>query len=296
MPLVSICIPAYNAEKYIAEALSSVRNQSFTDWELILVEDGSKDSTEKIVTNFAKEVSQRVIYQRHEDKQGPSASRNSCIKKADGEYIALLDADDYWAISHLETIVSHFLRSNADIVHSGSILFDDATGKELEIRAPLESQTDNFLISLYNHSYIIQPSSVVLRKKIFSKAGFFDHYFHYCEDMEYWFRAARAGCLFSYTGQNTCYYRKHDSALTAKSIKMTESFAEVYDKYLDWEAISKAVRLKKTTSAFASAGRMHFRQNPSRSSLFYYKAWKINPFQMQYFTLALIGKVLNLLK
>lgn len=291
MPLVSICIPAFKADKYISEALTSVREQCFTDWELIVTEDGSKDNLEEIVKCFANEVSQRVIFQRHKVNQGLSATRNSCIKKANGEYIALLDADDYWASTHLKTIINHILNSNADIVHSGSILFDNETGKELEIRAPLESHIDNFQNSLYSHSYIIQPSSVVIRKKVFSKIGYFDTYFRYCEDIDFWFRATRAGCVFLFTGKNTCYYRKHESALSAKSIKMAESIAEVYNKHLDWMDISRAMRLKMTTLAYASAGRMNFRKYPSRSSSFYFKAWIINPLQLHYFIFAFLGKL-----
>ncbi len=292
MPLVSICIPAYHADNFISDALNSIRKQSFTDWELIVTEDGSKDNLEKIVRSFANEVSQRVIYIRHEENQGLSAARNTCIKKAIGDYIALLDADDYWVSTHLETIINQFSTKNADIVHSGSILIDNNTAKELEIRAPSESQIDNFLISLYNHTYIIQPSSAVLRNEVFSTVGLFDVHFRHCEDLEFWFRSARTGCIFSFTGKNTCFYRRHDNSLSVKSsVKMAEAVAEIYSKHLDWSAISNALRLKNTALAYANAGRMHFRLNPSRSSSFYFKAWKINPIQPQYFALALLEKV-----
>ncbi len=295
MPLVSICIPAFNADKYIIKALTSVREQVFTNWEIIVTEDGSKDQTEKIVQKLANEVSQRVIYQRHSENRGPSATRNTCIEKASGDYIALLDADDYWASSHLDTIMNYYLNSEVDIVHSGSMLFDSKTGIELELRIPPESNKDGFLFSLYNHRYIIQPSSVVLRKNVFSKVGFFDPYFRYWEDVEYWFRAARVGYIFAFTGQNTCYYRKRISGLSANSINMAEAAAGVYNKHLDWKAIPRAVRIKKTALAYANAGRMHFRQNPSRSASFYFKAWKIDPLQFHYFVFSFLGKLKTLL-
>ena len=80
MPLVSICIPAYHAENYMSEALFSVCNQSFTDWELIVVEDGSKDNTEKLVNEIADKIQQPVHFYRHEINRGLPSTRNSGIK------------------------------------------------------------------------------------------------------------------------------------------------------------------------------------------------------------------------
>ncbi len=291
MPLVSICIPAYNADKFISKALSSVREQSFTDWEIIIVEDGSKDNTEKMVTEIADKIQQPVHFHRHEKNMGLPATRNSGIKKAAGKYVALLDADDYWKSNHLESILALFEKDNADIVHSGSILFDSDTGKELSIRAPKPEQEKEFLISLYNHSYIIQPSSAVIKRNVFERIEYFDTDFKICDDMEFWFRAARSDCWFIYSGQQSCHYRKHGNALSSKSAELVEEIAQVYQKHLGWSAFPMNFQIKTTSRAFANAGRMHFRQNPNRSASCYFKAWKINPVQLQFFALALLGKV-----
>ncbi len=291
MPLVSICVPAYNAEKYISETLSSVCNQKFADWELIVVEDGSKDNTEKLVKEIADNVQQPVHFHRHENNMGLPATRNSGIKQAAGKYVALLDADDYWKANHLESMVSLFEKYNADIIHSGSILFDSDTGKELSIRAPKPEQENEFLNSLYNHSYIIQPSSALIKRNVFERIEYFDTDFRICDDMEFWFRAARNDCRFIYSGQQTCYYRKHGRALSSKSADLVEEIAQVYKKHLGWSAFSLSLQIKTTSRAFANAGRMHFRANPTRSSSCYFKAWKINPVHLQFLALALLGKV-----
>ena len=91
MSKVSICIPAYNAEEYLADALESVRSQTFSDWELIVTEDGSKDRTEELVSRFAALLSQPVRYQRHSVNRGLPATRNSGLSAANSEWIALLD-------------------------------------------------------------------------------------------------------------------------------------------------------------------------------------------------------------
>src|SRR5262245_29166396 len=102
-PVVSIVIPAYKADHYLPDALQSVRNQTFKDWELIVVEDGTRDNTEKLVRDFAETVlPRRVTYLRHDKNQGLPATRNAAIQAAKGEFIALLDHDDIWNDNHLE--------------------------------------------------------------------------------------------------------------------------------------------------------------------------------------------------
>src|ERR1039457_4756626 len=95
-PLVSICIPAYNAERFIPETLASVRAQTYKNWEVIVTEDGTKDSTEELLATFAKPVPQPVIYNRHEINRGLPHTRNTGIGAARGQWIAFLDADDFW--------------------------------------------------------------------------------------------------------------------------------------------------------------------------------------------------------
>src|SRR2546430_5444208 len=214
-PLVSICIPAFRAEKYLQETLDSVRAQTFGDWEIIVTEDGSKDRVEEITRAFAQTVSQTVTYSRHEVNQGLPATRNTGIALARGAFVALLDSDDYWSPSHLEDLVATQKARNLDFVHSGSILFDNDTKAVLELRRPTERQVSRFPLSLYAEGYVIQPSSVMVRKSVFEKLGGYDVSFRYCEDIELWFRAAKNGVTFGFTGNDTCHYRKHGGALTA---------------------------------------------------------------------------------
>ena len=294
--LVSICIPAYNADKFISKALSSVREQTFPDWELIVTEDGSEDNTEELVNDFACEIQQHVHYQRHENNQGLPATRNSGIKKAKGKFIALLDADDYWTPNHLESIVSLFKRDNAEIVHSGSILFDEESGRELSIRAPTPEQINKFPLSLYNHNYIIQPSSAVIDRNVFNRIQYFDINFKICDDLDFWFRAARSGYRILYTDQQTCYYRKHSSALSSRSRDLVEEVALVYKKHLDWSAFPLAQRLKITSRAFYSAGRMNLRSAPNKARELFIQAWKLKPVYVHLLAFSLLAGIFKIIK
>jgi glycosyltransferase involved in cell wall biosynthesis len=274
MPRVSICIPAYRADKYLPQALESVRNQTFQDWELIVTEDGSKDNAEALVNAFAQSVTQPVRYQRHEVNQGLPATRNTGIAASSGELIALLDADDCWDPCHLETTVGKLVETGADLAHAGSLLFDSDTGQELETRAPSPEVIEGFPLSLFEGAYIIQPSSVVLRKTLWECAGGFDPTFRYVEDREMWLRCARVGGRFVFTGANTCLYRKHGEALSTHSAEMAIACARAFEKQLDWSVIPEGLRRRSTAQAWIAAARILQRGEPRRAGEYLLRAWR----------------------
>jgi glycosyltransferase involved in cell wall biosynthesis len=290
MPLISICIPAYKAERYLEAALQSVKAQTFADWELIVTEDGSKDRAEEMVRAFAATVAQPVTYQRHEVNQGLPTTRNTGIASARGEFIALLDSDDYWAPHHLEKLVATQRAQNADLVHSGSILFDSDTGATLEHRRPSADQIAQFPVSLYAGTYIIQPSSVMVRKAVFARIGVYDTSFRYCEDLELWFRAAKNGVRFAFSGEDSCHYRKHASALSNQGAPMSIAAARAYSKHFDWPALNLTFRRARTAGLCEAAGRIHLRSDPGRAWGFFERAWQFrrNPKYLLFAWLAAI--------
>ncbi|MBR2427204.1 MAG: glycosyltransferase family 2 protein, partial [Lentisphaeria bacterium] len=114
--LVSIITPAYNAERFMAETLESVLNQTYPLWELLVIDDGSKDSTPDILKKYAEKDS-RIIPIRQENA-GSSAARNNGIRQAKGRYIVLLDADDLWEPEFLEKQLKFMKEKNALLVYS----------------------------------------------------------------------------------------------------------------------------------------------------------------------------------
>src|SRR6185312_7739942 len=103
--LISVIIPFYNVEAFLAEAIESVLQQTYDNWELLLVDDGSADSGTKIAKQYAEKYANKIKYLMHEEHQnkGLTATRNLGLQHAKGEYIALLDADDYWLPEKLST-------------------------------------------------------------------------------------------------------------------------------------------------------------------------------------------------
>src|SRR5437667_12904384 len=114
MPRVSVIIPAFNAETYIAEALRSVAGQTYDDWDVVIADDRSTDKTVEIAKGFGE----RVKVVEHHENAGPATARNTAVAHSDGELLAFLDADDYWLPDFLEQQVGRF---DAEQVRQGAV-------------------------------------------------------------------------------------------------------------------------------------------------------------------------------
>ena len=226
-PFISICVPAYRAESYLAETLASVRALTFPDWELIVTVDGSRDSTEKIVQDFAATVSQGVRYTRHDANRGLPATRNTGLSAARGQWLALLDADDVWRSDHLERCLAVAPASGPALVFGGSSIFDTTTGQEIERREPPNGPIDGLTGALFDGQLIIQPAAAMFNRAAYSLVGGFDSRFPICNDFDYWLRCGRAGVSFFYNGALTLRYRKHPGAMSRKSAALIAESAEV---------------------------------------------------------------------
>jgi glycosyltransferase involved in cell wall biosynthesis len=271
VPLISICIPAYKADRYLGETLASVGTQTFTDWELVVVEDGSHDATEEIVCTFARTVSQPVIFYRHEANRGLPGTRNTAIGKSRGEWIALIDSDDLWTPVHLERAIACARQTGADLVHTGVTMFDSETGKNQENRLPSAEATADFPRSLFTGEYPIQPSSTLLRREICQRVGGFDPNCRYVEDREFWLRLVRAGAKVAHDPSLTCRYRQHAHAMTKNTAAMAEGVANVFELNSDWDAIPRSLRRERAASAWLSAGRIVLRKNPGQARAYFAK-------------------------
>lgn len=183
MPLISVIIPTYNRAGFLNEAVSSVLGQTFSNFELIIVDDGSTDGTENLFGSSKPPV--RYIRQ---EQQGVSAARNRGIAEAKGAYIAFLDSDDYWLLDKLSVQVS-FLKSNSEILVCQTEERWIRKGKKVNpgIRHIKPSG------SLFDRSLelcVVSPSSVMMRREFFQIVGKFDERLPACEDYDLWLRAA----------------------------------------------------------------------------------------------------------
>lgn len=166
MPLVSVIIPAYNAEKFIAQTIDSVISQTYSNWELIVVNDGSTDNTLHIVQTYSNN-DHRISF-ISKPNTGVSDTRNTGIAKAKGDYIGLLDADDVWLPINLEKKIT-VLKENPSIDFVFSNMYQ--ADKNLENQTPAPAGKDSNILEdllLWNGEVIPGPcSNLVVRKKCF---------------------------------------------------------------------------------------------------------------------------------
>ena len=169
MPKVSVIMAAYNEEKYIKEAVNSILKQSFKDFELIIVDDGSKDRTSEILAGYDKE-QLKII---HQENQGHAAARNKAIQLSSGEYIANLDANDISMPQRLKRQVA-FLDQNSEIGMVGSAFIEIGEriqGRRLAINPTSDQGIREMLVKL--GCPLIHPS-VMFRRSVIEKVGMYD--------------------------------------------------------------------------------------------------------------------------
>lgn len=188
MPKVSVIIPAYNHGRFLSETVSSVLAQTYQDFELVVVDDGSTDNTRQVV-NIFRDPKIKYLYQ---ENRGLSAARNTGIHASAGEYIALLDSDDIWLPRKLELQVG-LLDSHpaAALVYSDAYLFDDQTGtitgRFLDGKGVFSGKVLRHLLSIQ----FIKPSTAVIRRSVFETVGYFDESIREVQDRDMWLRIAR---------------------------------------------------------------------------------------------------------
>ncbi len=186
-PAISVIIPAFNAGHFLPETLESVLRQTYTDLEVIVVDDGSTDGTADKAKSYLHDP--RVHY-IHQENKGVCAARNTGIRKSEGEFVALLDADDVWYPQKLERQVPLFEDDDIGLVYCmiEHIDDDDNVLPHLSWPHPVGATYKDLL---YINWIVGSGSSVVIRKDVFDRVGLFDEDLKGLEDMDMWIRILR---------------------------------------------------------------------------------------------------------
>lgn len=217
MPKVTVVIPAYNAMTYLPETLDSVLKQTFVDFEVLIVNDGSSD---RIVT-WASEITDSRVKLISQENQGLSAARNTGIIHAQGEYIAFLDADDLWEPTKLEKQV-HCLDSKPEVglVYTWTLLVDRQLRSTGTVTA---SHTEgNVWEKLLLGDVIGSGSSAMIRRICFETVGLFDTELSSIEDCDMWVRIA-ARYPLAVIKEVLVYYRQHFTNMSRDYNKMMQN-------------------------------------------------------------------------
>jgi len=213
---ISVLMPVYNSEKYISAAISSILNQTFRDFELIILNDGSTDDSEKIIKEFDDS---RIVYLVNPVNLGLALTRNRLVENARGDYLAIMDSDDLSFPSRLEKQLKFFKRNPAfGVVGSSCIIIDKNDQKVGKIRH--SERADRIPSILFFKNYFVQ-SSVMIRSSILPLSPY-DPELPPVEDYGLWIRLSKVTLMFSLT-ESLIKYRIHGGniSITRKDLLKT---------------------------------------------------------------------------
>ena len=238
-PLVSVVIPAYNAHAFVARALDSVLAQTYSPFEILLVNDGSPDTAllEQALTPYRDRI--RYFCQGN---RGPSAARNLAIREAHGSVIAFLDCDDAWFPEHLTRQVA-LLESdpNLQLVYADSLLI---RGRETVGHAfGTEPQHPPVTLEkLLMEQCTVATSTTVASRQALIEAGLFDERFRRCEDFDLWLRICFRGGGISYSPEPSVSHYLTENSLTSDTFLLKRARIEIYEKTASTLPLSAAQR------------------------------------------------------
>lgn len=218
-PTVSVIIPAYNAAEFMGETLDSVFAQTFTRFEVIVINDGSSDTEEleRVLQRYPANL--RYIKQ---DNQGAAAARNAGLRAATGEFVAFLDADDTWVPAFLEKQMELLRSSKADLVFADALLFGDSP---LEGRTFMQMDPPRGEVTVENLLAVkvtVLTSTVLARRAAILDVGLFDVSLRRGQDFDLWLRLAKAGTRFAYTRDVLAHHRIIESSLSGGTISQLQ--------------------------------------------------------------------------
>jgi teichuronic acid biosynthesis glycosyltransferase TuaG len=265
VPLVSVIIPAYNAEAFLARAIRSVEAQSFQDFELLVIDDGSTDGTGDVARAFGS-----VRYVRG-DHLGEAEARNRGLEEATGELVAFVDADDEWLPDKLARQVAFMERLDSSFSYTDSYLVQD--GKRVRyssLARPHSGQILEPLIDDWLDQAFLVPTEVMASRALLQGAGGFETGLPTAGHVDYglWLRLALQGTRFDYLDEPLAlYYRGHPS-ISSDAVEMVERyrvalryFSSTYAFPEEAQArIGRALARSSTTLAVELLKRRRFRE------------------------------------
>ena len=294
MPEVSVVIPSYNSEKYIAATLESVLNQTFKGIEVIVVDDGSTDGSHEIVRAYGSPV--RLVSQQN---SGVSAARNRGISEAKGEFISFIDSDDYWFPEKLASqislfreypevgaVYSSFLRWESDdhdcFPQPDSFHFEGAPDE-------IDPEYSGWVYHLFLLDCWMLTSTSIFRREVFEKCGNFDSSLPCGEDWDLWLRIAREYPMIKLKTATTLY-RQHKQQTTQvvrdidyRSRLLTQTAEKWGLCSQDGRCIDRRRYLEQLAIYHAAFARSHFQNGKLRIAVdSCLKAWHCNPLNLKY--------------
>lgn len=215
-PIFSVVMPTYNCADYLDESIQSVINQTFKNWELVIVNDGSTDFTDSILDKYKANNQIKIINQKN---YGSAAARNRALEEVNGVYISLLDADDWLYSNALNDFFVGFSNSDADLLYSDFFLVSQE-GETIRrvTTTPPKSKPYLYWQFLFPQGNPILPSATSFRASIITSIGGFNPAYKVCQDREYWTRVIEKFSIAKLDTVTSAYRRRPHQATENKRL------------------------------------------------------------------------------
>jgi GT2 family glycosyltransferase len=226
-PIVSVIIPFYRA-RYLSEALESVRAQTLTDYEIVVVDDGSPDRAD--VDGWL--LDDTHIRHLRQENQGPAAARNTALRVSRGEFVAFLDSDDTWEPTYLEEQIAGLSRGQGlDVIYCGALMMGQSEAERQALTESTPSRALATCTSMLREEYTVFLSGVVARRELIVAAGLFDERFVHGEDFDLWVRMLKQGARMGFQTRVLLNRRLHSDSLSSDSLTHSEKALLVMEKF-----------------------------------------------------------------
>jgi glycosyltransferase involved in cell wall biosynthesis len=266
MATVDVIIPAFNAARYLPFAIESVAAQTFDDWHIVLVDDGSTDNTAEVVAPFLDRFGTKITYIKQINR-GVSSARNSAIRAATSEFIALLDADDVWLPCRLEESLKVLAeRPEAGLAY-GLLTGIDSEGRIGSTWAGNPKHSEGYIAPhIYMRKVELPSPTITFRRKCVDEVGLFDKTMSVTEDRDLWLRIALRFEV-AFVPKVLAYYRASPGSLTTNSQRMLEAQLQFIRKHYGSEGCGLIPRQISSARAYKQQAEALKAQNQPGAAL-----------------------------
>jgi len=272
-PFISVVIPTYNSENFIAKTLETLYSQTYNNYEVIVSDDGSTDNTVDVVRSFFLQNSSRkkaLLINKHE---GPGAARNKGIKSASGDWISFLDSDDLWNHNKLESTVGYILKNDdIDLVCHSLIAIDGSKENLMDPSKYFNNKINPFL-SMYREN-CLYTSALTIKKDILYQAGLFDNKLLSAQDYDLWLRLGLINKIkMGFIEEALSKHIIREGNISSNIERRLKCMLEISRKYyVELKKVSKVPIIEKTRfegRIYSTVGLMFLRRKNITKGIYY---------------------------
>ncbi|MRH41308.1 glycosyltransferase [Aquibacillus halophilus] len=274
--LISIVMPVYNGENYVQQTIQSVLSQTHKNFELLILNDGSKDDSLVIISEYKRDPRVQIIDKKN---TGVAKTRNMGLDLCSGHFVAFLDQDDLWENNYLEKQVNILEETNGDLIYANGSIIDKDNKVSREIYEDNYTHVDN-IENLITHNFIISPSQVLAKLSAVLDVGKFyeSKVGSGPDDWGLWLRVKLANKKIIYNKEKLVGYRLHESNNSYNRIVMEQAKLELIESIFSQIDLNVPFKKQKLADLYLNLALSHaVKKDRKNASSFYKKSFKMNP-------------------